>query len=187
MALLPVDKAKTKLVSLEEAKERIAELKRANPDLKVGFTCGAYSLPHKGHFESFADSKQHCDVLVVGACSAESLKKLGRMHPNVRDDAWRLTTLARSEAVDFVICNDEPTAVGILQALKPDVFCKGKEEQYKNMDHPEQRAVLEYGGQVILTPIPRKYSSSALLKKQGPESSRNTNTFRNHDTEGKTP
>jgi cytidyltransferase-like protein len=157
----------SKTLSLQDLQEKVATLRREHPGIKIGLTTGAFLVPHTGHFSSFEKAKKNCDVLIVVMSSTSSLEKKGRMHPLVGADAVRAAALAEScDEVDFVVCNDDSNAVAILQTLKPDVFFKGDEEQYRTMDHPEQKAVLAYGGQVILTEIDDQSLRSKTLIRQ---------------------
>ncbi len=46
-------------------------------DLRIGFTNGVFDLLHPGHIKVLAQSRSHCEKLVVGLNSDASVKEAG--------------------------------------------------------------------------------------------------------------
>jgi rfaE bifunctional protein kinase chain/domain len=77
----------------------------------------------------------------------------------------RAASVAALECVDAVYINPNPTAVELLEALRPDVYVKGREYE-KNLDPrfcAERDAVTRHGGRVVFSGTEVVYSSTALI------------------------
>ena len=84
--------------------------------------------------------------------------------PLIPDDL-RAQSLAALECVDFVYLNSAPTAVELIEQLRPDIYVKGKEYE-SNFDPrfaAEREAVSRHGGRVIFSSGDVVYSSTALI------------------------
>ena len=71
--------------------------------------------------------------------------------------------------MDWVYVNQDPTAVALLEALRPDVYVKGREYE-KNLDPrflAEREAVMRHGGRVVFSSGEVVYSSTALIGAMG--------------------
>ena len=62
---------------------------------------------------------------------------------------------------------DEPTADGLLDALRPDVHCKGTDWTVETV--PERAVVEAYGGRIAICGDPKTHSSTELAEKLGEE------------------
>lgn len=150
----------SKIISQEEAIEKIKELKEKNKI--IGFTNGCFDVMHLGHIHSFASTKNECDVLFVGINTDKSVKKLkGEKYP-LQNEKTRTYVVASLEFVDYVVLFDEDTALELVEKLKPDVIAK---EGYKLDNWPEAQKVLSYGGRVIELERIEDYSTTAVLRK----------------------
>ena len=92
----------------------------------------------------------------------------GADRPLIPDDL-RAASVAALECVDWVYVNHDPTAVGLLDALRPDVYVKGREYE-KNLDPrflAERDAVTRHGGRVVFSSGDVVYSSTALIGAMG--------------------
>ena len=88
---------------------------------------GVFDLVHLGHLEYFKSSKKHGDVLIVSVTKGKFVNK-GPHRPYNSD---RIKFLSSLEIVDYVVLNTAPTAVNILEKLKPNIYSKGPD--YKNI------------------------------------------------------
>jgi bifunctional ADP-heptose synthase (sugar kinase/adenylyltransferase) len=65
--------------------------------------------------------------------------------------------------VDYVVIFPEPTVGPLLEALQPDVHCKGTD--YTPDTVPERDVVRGYGGRVAIVGDPKDHSTRDLLKR----------------------
>ena len=88
--------------------------------------------------------------------------------PLIPDDL-RASSLAALECVDCVYINPSPTAVELLDELRPDVYVKGRE--YERIQDPrflaERDTVVRHGGRVVFSSGEVVYSSTALIGAMG--------------------
>jgi len=83
-----------------------------------------------GHISHLQFARSLGDILVVSVSSDSNVNK-GVNRPLIPDDL-RAGSLAALECVDWVYLNPDPTAVNLLEALRPDVYVKGKEYERNN-------------------------------------------------------
>lgn len=109
---LPPD-ARTRLAAWRASGERIV------------FTNGVYDLLHRGHVEYLEDARALGDRLVVGVNSDASVRRLkGPTRPIVREDE-RAELIAALACVDLAVIFDDDTPLRLIEAVAPDVLCKG--------------------------------------------------------------
>lgn len=124
---------------------------------------GCFDIVHPGHVQHLQYARSLGDELVV-TVSADSQVNKGVARPLIPDDL-RASTLAALECVDWVHVNPRPTAVELLDELRPDIYVKGKE--YERNSDPrflaERDAVLKHGGRVVFSSGDVVYSSTALI------------------------
>jgi D-glycero-beta-D-manno-heptose 1-phosphate adenylyltransferase len=63
--------------------------------------------------------------------------------------------------VDFVVIFPEPTVTALLEALHPDVHCKGTDYTVDTV--PERETVKAYGGRIAIVGDPKNHSTRDLL------------------------
>src|SRR5579862_7981458 len=124
---------------------------------------GCFDIVHPGHIHYLQFARSLGDMLIV-TVSADPQVNKGVNRPLIPDDL-RATSLAALECVDLVYVNPNPTAVEILDALKPDIYVKGRE--YENNADPrflaERDTVTRNGGRVSFSSGDVVYSSTALI------------------------
>jgi rfaE bifunctional protein kinase chain/domain/rfaE bifunctional protein nucleotidyltransferase chain/domain len=124
---------------------------------------GCFDIVHPGHIHYLQFAKSLGDLLVV-TISADPQVDKGVNRPLIPDDL-RAASLAALECVDLVYVNLHPTAVEILDALKPDIYVKGRE--YETNHDPrflaERDTVTRNGGRVVFSSGDVIYSSTALI------------------------
>ena len=89
---------------------------------------GCFDIVHPGHIHHLQLAKSYGDILIVSV-SADSQVNKGVNRPLIPDDL-RAASLAALECVDYVYVNPDPTAAGLLEQLRPDVYVKGKEYEH---------------------------------------------------------
>ena len=143
--------------------------KAARRGQRVVLTNGCFDLLHVGHVHSFEVGRSFGDCLVVGVNSDRSVAQLkGPGRPLVPEQE-RAALLAALRTVDAVTIFDEPTAVCLVEALRPDVYVKGADYAGSGpggVDEarlPEAAAVRRGGGVVRLVPSVPGASTSSLI------------------------
>src|SRR5688572_11792264 len=124
---------------------------------------GCFDIVHPGHIHHLQFARSLGDVLVVSV-SADTHVNKGVNRPLIPDDL-RASSLAALECVNWVYVNEHPTAVELLDALRPDVYIKGRE--YETNHDPrflaERETVARHGGRVVFSSGDVVYSSTALI------------------------
>jgi rfaE bifunctional protein kinase chain/domain/rfaE bifunctional protein nucleotidyltransferase chain/domain len=130
---------------------------------KVVHCHGCFDIVHPGHIHHLQFAKSQGDILIVTVSADPSVNK-GVNRPLIPDDL-RAASLAALECVDWVHVNDEPTAVNLLEKLKPDIYIKGREYETNNDPRflAEKNAVIANGGRVVFSSGDVIYSSTALI------------------------
>ncbi|MGH7214855.1 MAG: PfkB family carbohydrate kinase [Tepidisphaeraceae bacterium] len=151
-----------KVVSIERLLALREDARLAN---KTVVHChGCFDIVHPGHIHHLQHARSLGDVLVVTVSADTHVRNKGADRPLIPDDL-RAGSLAALECVDWVYVNPDPTAVELLDVLKPDVFVKGRE--YETSHDPrflaERDAVTRHGGRVIFSSGDIVYSSTALI------------------------
>ena len=153
--------AHRKICSLEQLLDRRAASAAAGRT--VVHCHGCFDIVHPGHIHHLQFARSLGDELVV-TVSADPQVNKGINRPLIPDDL-RAASLAALECVDHVHVNTDPTAVGLLEQLRPDIYVKGRE--YETNHDPrflaERDAVVRHGGRVVFSSGDVIYSSTALI------------------------
>lgn len=124
---------------------------------------GCFDIVHPGHIRHLRQARQLGDVLLITITGDAGIGK-GAGRPLIPQEL-RAENLAALDFVDWVYIEPEPTAVGLLGAVRPDVYVKGQE--YESNQHPgfaaEREAVEAGGGRVVFTSGDVVFSSTALI------------------------
>ncbi|HMB96200.1 MAG TPA: PfkB family carbohydrate kinase, partial [Tepidisphaeraceae bacterium] len=150
-----------KIVSLQQLLELRARAAAAGRT--VVHCHGCFDIVHPGHIHHLQYAKSLGDLLIVSV-SADTHVNKGVDRPLIPDDL-RARSLAALECVDAVYLNADPTAVELLEKLRPDFYVKGREYE-KNFDPrfaAEREAVTQHGGRVVFSSNDIVYSSTALI------------------------
>jgi D-beta-D-heptose 7-phosphate kinase/D-beta-D-heptose 1-phosphate adenosyltransferase len=132
----------------------------------VVWTNGCFDLFHAGHARSLSAASRLGDVLLVGVnrdASVRFLKGPGRPVLPERDRAELVAALG---CVDHVLLFDDLVPTILLEALRPDVHCKGADYAPPGGKPIPERAVVEaYGGRVEFLPLLEGFSTSELIRR----------------------
>lgn len=151
-----------KIISREEATRWVRELQGRG--LKVVFTNGCFDLLHPGHVAYLEEARSLGDALLVAVNTDASARRLqkGEGRP-VNPEADRVRMLAALAAVDRVVLFAEDTPLEIITALQPDILVKGGD--YRLEEVAGREVVLARGGQVLILPFRKGYSTTRLLER----------------------
>jgi rfaE bifunctional protein nucleotidyltransferase chain/domain len=138
---------------------RVAALRAAGRT--VAFANGCFDLLHVGHVRYLEAAASEADALVVAINDDESVRKLKGAGRPILPAADRAELVAALRAVDFVTVFPEPTVTPLLEALRPDVHCKGTDYTVETV--PERDTVRAYGGRTAIVGDPKDHSTRDLL------------------------
>lgn len=130
---------------------------------RIVFTNGVFDLLHPGHVRYLQAARAHGDLLIVGLNSDASVRRNKGPDRPINPEDERAEILAALACVDAVSVFDEDTPTDIIRRVQPDVLVKGSDwpaDQIVGRDTVEGR-----GGKVVLEPVERGYSTSAIIDK----------------------
>jgi rfaE bifunctional protein kinase chain/domain/rfaE bifunctional protein nucleotidyltransferase chain/domain len=140
----------------------------ARRDGKTVVHChGCFVIVHPGHIAYLQFARRQGDILLVSLTADPQVNK-GADRPLIPQDL-RAEALAALECVDWVFVNPDPTAVELLEAIRPDFYVKGREYETNNDPRflAEREAVTRHGGRVVFSSGDVIYSSTALIGAMG--------------------
>ena len=127
----------------------------------ISFANGGFDLLHVGHVRYLEGAAQEGDVLVVAVNDDASVRALkGDGRPVLAAEA-RAELVAALRCVDYVVIFPELTVGPLLEALHPDVHCKGTDYTVESV--PERAIVKAYGGRTAIVGDPKHHSTRDLL------------------------
>jgi rfaE bifunctional protein nucleotidyltransferase chain/domain len=131
----------------------------------VAFANGVFDLLHVGHVRYLEAAAQEADLLVVAINDDESVRKLKGEGRPIMTAGDRAELVAALRCVDYVVVFSEPTVGALLEALRPDVHCKGTDYTVESV--PEREIVRAYGGRTAIVGDPKDHSTRDLLARIG--------------------
>jgi D-beta-D-heptose 7-phosphate kinase/D-beta-D-heptose 1-phosphate adenosyltransferase len=151
-----------KLRSLDSLMEEINW--RRSRGQTIVFTNGCFDVIHRGHIDYLRFCKAQGDVVVVGLNSDSSVRAIKGPERPINSQFDRAAVLSGLETVDFITIFDDPSVLGLVKKVKPDVLVKGGDwggkEGIVGWDFVES-----YGGKVLLAPLVQGRSSTATIEK----------------------
>ena len=148
-----------------EALERGELLRRVAEDRAAGrsiaFANGCFDLLHVGHIRYLEAAANEADRLIVAINDDESVRHLKGEGRPILAAADRAELVAALRCVDYVVIFSEPTVGPLLEAIRPDVHCKGTD--YTPDSVPERDIVKAYGGRIAIVGDPKDHSTRDLL------------------------
>ena len=145
---------------LDDLIDQVSNWKKENKI--IGFTNGCFDILHLGHISSLRQTKEHCDILIVGSNSDASIKRLKGNDRPINDELSRCEFLSELISVDAIVIFDDDTALPLIKEIKPDVICK---EGYTIDKWPEAQYVLSYGGKVVFLKRIDGHSTTEIVRK----------------------
>ena len=138
---------------------RVAKARRDGQTL--AFANGCFDLLHVGHVRYLAAAAEQADLLIVAINDDDSVRRLKGEGRPILSAADRAELVAALRVVDYVVVFPEPTVGPLLEAIKPDVHCKGTDYTLDSV--PERDVVRAYGGRVAIVGDPKDHSTRDLL------------------------
>ena len=156
-------KISKKIFDINTLSKIIKEKKLKNK--RVVLCHGVFDILHLGHIEHFKSAKNLGDILVVTITTDKFVKK-GPNRPFFSIEE-RMKTLEAIEYIDYIALSNFDSATHVLEKIKPNIYCKGKdykktENDYTRQINQEINVVKKNGGKVAFTKD-RLYSSSKII------------------------
>jgi rfaE bifunctional protein nucleotidyltransferase chain/domain len=131
----------------------------------IALANGCFDLLHVGHVRYLQGAAAEADRLIVAVNTDRSVASLkGRGRP-VLPEADRAELVSALRGVDYVVLFDDPTAGRLLEALRPDVHCKGTDYTVETV--PERAVVQAYGGRTAIVGDPKQHATRELVARIG--------------------
>jgi len=155
----------SKLLTLESDVEILNEIRESGKT--IALCHGVFDLIHPGHIQHFSAAKKLVDILIVSITTDEFVNK-GPGRPLFNQNI-RLASLSALVDVDYVAISNSPTAVQVIDFIKPDLYIKGsdysdEENDVTGMISLEQQSVEKHGGKIHFTNEMTSSSSSLINK-----------------------
>jgi rfaE bifunctional protein nucleotidyltransferase chain/domain len=152
-------------------REQLVDLVRADraAGRTIAFANGCFDILHVGHIRYLEASAQEADVLVVAINDDAMVQRLKGANRPILAAEHRAELVAALRSVDFVVIFPEPTVAPLLEALRPDVHCKGTDYSVDTV--PERETVKAYGGRIAIVGDPKNHSTRDLLARIASSSS----------------
>ena len=129
----------------------------------VAVANGAFDLLHVGHVRYLQGAKDLTNggLLVVGVNTDRSVQASKGPRRPILPERERAELVAALGCVDLVVLFDEPDAVALLTALRPDLHVKGTD--YTEESVPERELVARLGGRTAIAGDAKDHSTTDLL------------------------
>ena len=151
----------SKIKTLDRLHEALASHRQRGE--KIVFTNGCFDVIHRGHIEYLETCRAHGDIVVVGLNSDRSVRAIKGPERPVNSQQDRAAVLSGLETVDLITIFDNPSVLGLIQKVRPDVLVKGGD--YGKEGVVGWEFVESYGGKVVVAPLVQGRSSSETIKK----------------------
>jgi len=148
-----------RVLSLDELVEAVRADRGAGRT--VALANGCFDLLHVGHVRYLRGAALEADRLVVALNDDRSVRELKGEGRPLMEARHRAELVAAIRGVDYVTIFSGRTVGPLIEALRPDVHCKGTD--YTADTVPEQHLVRAYGGRVAIVGDPKDHSTRDLL------------------------
>jgi D-beta-D-heptose 7-phosphate kinase/D-beta-D-heptose 1-phosphate adenosyltransferase len=154
-------RAGEKILSLEQAKMRVAEWRAAGET--IVFTNGCFDLLHVGHITLLEDCRRFGSKLVLGLNADASVCRLKGPTRPIVGERERARVMAALASVDAVVLFEEDTPLEIIRELRPNVLVKGGDYTIETVIGHEE--VIAAGGRVEIVPTVEGFSTTNIVNK----------------------
>lgn len=127
----------------------------------IALANGVFDLLHVGHLRYLQGAAAEADVLVVAVNDDAAVKRLKGADRPIVGQPERAELVDALRGVDYVIVFGDDTVGPLLEALRPDVHCKGTDY---TVDTVPERAVVEaYGGRTAIVGDAKDHSTRDIV------------------------
>jgi rfaE bifunctional protein nucleotidyltransferase chain/domain len=129
----------------------------------IALANGCFDLLHAGHIRYLQGAAREADGLVVAINDDESVRQLkGEGRPILPAPA-RAEIVDAIRGVSFVVVFSGRTVAPVIDAIHPDVHCKGTDYTVDSV--PEREVVRSYGGRIAIVGDPKDHSTRELVSR----------------------
>ncbi len=128
----------------------------------IALANGCFDLVHVGHVRYLEGAASQADRLVVAINDDRSVAALKGAGRPILTATERAELVAAFGMVDYVVVFSAPTVAELLDALRPDVHCKGTDYTVETV--PERTVVQAYGGRTAIVGDPKDHSTRDLIR-----------------------
>ena len=128
----------------------------------IALANGCFDLVHVGHVRYLEGAAAEADLLVVAINDDRSVAALKGAGRPILAATERAELVAAFGMVDYVVVFSTPTVAELLDALRPDVHCKGTDYTVETV--PERAVVRAYGGRTAIVGDSKDHSTRDLLR-----------------------
>ena len=145
----------------ETLKQTILRWKSQNQ--RIIFTNGCFDILHPGHIDYLAKAAGLGDKLIIGLNTDASVSRLKGPNRPIQNNHARAMVIAALGFVDAVVLFNEDTPQQLIEILEPDTLVKGADYNIDQIIGAE--TIIYKGGNVVLLPYLKGYSTTAIEKK----------------------
>jgi rfaE bifunctional protein nucleotidyltransferase chain/domain len=129
----------------------------------IAFANGCFDLLHVGHVRYLRAAAAEADRLIVAVNDDRSVAALKGAGRPILAAADRAELVGALRGVDYVVIFNDPNVERLLNAIKPDVHCKGTDYTVETV--PERAVVRAYGGRTAIVGDPKSHATRELLSR----------------------
>jgi D-glycero-beta-D-manno-heptose 1-phosphate adenylyltransferase len=148
-----------RIVTQRELVEAVAGERRAGRT--VALANGCFDVLHVGHVRYLQGAAAEADCLVVAINDDDSVRGLKGEDRPIMPGADRAELVAALRGVSYVVVFSGATVGPLLEAIRPDVHCKGTDYTVETV--PERDVVRAYGGRTVIVGDPKDHSTKELI------------------------
>ncbi len=130
----------------------------------VGYTTGVFDMFHIGHLNLLRRAKERCDILIVGVCTDDLVRKLKNRNPIIPFEE-RAEIVRNIKFVDEVVPQAKIDEIGDCHRLKFDIIFKGDDWKGTEKWNHLEKEFKEMGVDVQFFPYTNHISSTELRKR----------------------
>lgn len=132
----------------------------------IGYICGVFDLFHIGHLNLLEKCKSMCDILIVGVCNDEYVRKVKEKEP-VFPENQRLRIINALKVVDDAVLVDIETTNDKMIALKKfnfDVLFSGDDWKGTERYNKTEQQFSKLGASIEYLPYTMGISTTQIKK-----------------------
>lgn len=158
---LPFSGTESKILPRLELLNKVRTLRDSGRT--IVFTNGCFDLVHAGHIEVLESARSLGDFLIVALNTDRSVQNIkGPTRPLVPEDR-RAKVIAALACVGAVTFFDDPTPLGLISDILPDILVKGGDWTPDSIVGAD--IVLGRGGKVVSIPLVPNSSTTLLIER----------------------